>query len=242
MPVQRPLWRIARFAAGLAAAGALCGAANAQSANPTSVTCAQADIRIVFTEPGRTDLICNAARAAIGFLASIGVPQRAPVTVRVVDAIPGGYNGAIGCYDWTDESVYIRGSAALIGKAAAPRPFGVEDNAALYESFVAHEVAHAVSAASFRAAPAPIVAQEYIAGVVQFAVMAAGERQRILAHTKGDGFDEPADINLLAYQLDPSRFAVEAYRHFVKQGDHGADFVQALLAGTIHLQDYVPIY
>ena len=242
MTVQRPLWRIAWFAAGLAAAGASCATAIAQNASPTEVTCQHADVHIVLGEASRTDLICSAAQAAISFLAAIGVPQRAPVTIRVVSAVPGGYKNAIGCYNWADRSVYIRGSTACLGKAGAPRPFGVPNSPTLYKSFVAHEVAHAISAASFTSTPPPITAQEYIAGVVQFAVMDARQRRQILARTKGDGFDSPSDINLLAYQLDPSWFAVEAYRHFVRQKDHGREFVHGLLSGAIHLQDYVPIY
>jgi hypothetical protein len=52
----------------------------------------------------------------------------------------------------------------------------------------------------------------------------------------GDGFDEVMEINSLSYQLNPARFAIEAYRHYQKPGN-GASFIEKVLAGTVWLRD-----
>ena len=44
------------------------------------------------------------------------------------------------------------------------------------------------------------------------------------------------EISLLAYQMDPGWFAVEAYRHFVRP-ENGAGFVARLTSGEIVLRD-----
>lgn len=40
----------------------------------------------------------------------------------------------------------------------------------------------------------------------------------------------------LVYEIDPARFAVEAYRHFTKIED-GPNFIQKLLQGEVRLRD-----
>ena len=74
------------------------------------------------------------------------------------------------------------------------------------------------------------------AAVVQIGVIDPAERNHLLDNLAGEGFDEISEINLLAYQFDPARFAVEAYRHFEKPGN-GTAFIGALLSGAIVLQD-----
>jgi len=237
MQACRPLWRFGPFQSNLAVAALFLMMADPRSVHALEVTCARADVHIHLEEAGSTGLICGAAEQAIRFMASIGLRQEATIQINVVSTIPGGYDDAMGCYDWSHKSVSCRGSEAFLGSADRPRPFGIEMNESIYKSFVAHEVAHAVAAASFDYKTPSVAAQEYIAAVVQFSVMAARPREAILSRFEGDGFDAPSEINLLAYQVDPARFAVEVHRHFMKPGN-GRDFVHALLSGSVKLRDY----
>lgn len=225
-----------RFALALAVAMALLLSGVPIAKSAFDLDCAQADVQLTVEEPTETDLVCAAAGAAINFMKSIGIRQRAPVKINVVSQIPGEQPEAIGCHDRTTDTVYIRGSSACVDDSAGPTIFGLRGNTDLYGSLVAHEVAHAVSARNFGYSKPSVTAQEYIAAVVQLSVMDQKPRRAFLDHFPGDGFDSPSEITLLAYQLDPARFIAESYRHFHKQKD-GAGFVADLLSGTIKLRD-----
>ena len=210
--------------------------AEAGEASAPSFRCSGTDAVIRLEAPANTDWICEGAAAAIDFLGAIGVPQRATVEINIVETLPSGLRDAVGCYDWLHGDIHVLGSDRCIRDTEAPQAFRVPNDAGIYRSYVAHEVAHALAAGSFGFAHPSAAAQEYIAGVVQLSVLEPGQRSEILSRFPGDGYDGAVEINFLNYQLDPGRFAVEAYRHFMKQKDGGA-FVERLLSGDIRLKD-----
>ena len=61
--------------------------------------------------------------------------------------------------------------------------------------------------------------------------MAPSLRERILTLRPGSGFDNEHQINELIYALDPTWFAVESYRHWLRQPDPPA-FLRRVLDGA----------
>lgn len=198
--------------------------------------CANVDAAVShIAEPG-TDLICEGAADAIQFLGSIGVQQKSRVEVNVVDLLPAGLQNAVGCYDWVNDDVFLLGTSACLEGEGVPQAFKVPNDPEIYKSYVAHEVAHAIATQNFAFDTPSRAAHEYIAGVVQLSVLGVEKRSGILNQFSGDGFDKDVEINFLVYEINPARFAVEAYRHFVKIED-GPDFIRKLLQGEVRLRD-----
>lgn len=100
----------------------------------------------------------------------------------------------------------------------------------MYRSLVIHEVAHAVASCNFSIADPTVHAQEYIAYVAMFATMDAVFRTRILAANPVPGFENESEINELTYAMDPTRFGVQAYRHYLEEA-HGDAFLRKTLNG-----------
>ena len=63
---------------------------------------------------------------------------------------------------------------------------------------------------------------------------AAETTAQALARNPGEGYDADAQINSTIYLIDPTRFAVESYRHFLRP-ENGMRFLHEVLAGRIRL-------
>lgn len=220
-------WSAARRAGVLLAVAALGAAPGARA---IEYRCAGADV--VVHAPLRADAraACEGARAALDFLAGQGL--RAPGTIRVdvVAELPDAANSeAIGAYLHEERRAYILTYEAFL---AQTRMFELPGDRDLYRSLAAHEVAHVVAAANFAVAKPLIEAQEYVAYVAQIASMPPKVRERVLAQYPGPGFGSDLEINAFTYLVDPDRFGVGVYRHFMRPGN-GTAFLARVLAGRI---------
>ena len=172
--------------------------------------------------------ICRSAGDALTFFGQLGIYLSHPLVVEVVPDLPESVSRtAIGCYLEEERKVLILTFAAFQGRRDW---FGIPVSRSMYRSLVTHEVAHAVAGCNFAIPDPAIQAQEYVAYVAMFAMMAPDFRARVLAKNPGTGFNSELQMNEITYMFDPMRFGVEAYRHYLKQG-HGTDFLLKVLSG-----------
>ncbi|WP_316298898.1 DUF6639 family protein [Aliisedimentitalea sp. MJ-SS2] len=216
---------------------ALFGGADVAQAGP--VRCPDVDVVVEQQLNGDLAVICRGARRAITFLAEQGAPQRAPVRIDVVSVLPTGHPEAVGCFDAAAGKAYVVGRDACVGDGKRMSAFLVPFDARVYESYVAHEVAHAIAAQNFEVAAPSRTSHEYIAAVVQLGAMDGVLRDEILSVMPGQGFDRDMEINLFGYQVDPGYFAAQSYRHFQMPGN-GAGYFTKLFSGQVLLPDYEP--
>jgi len=108
--------------------------------------------------------------------------------------------------------------------------FGLEIDRRLYESIVSHEVAHALASCTASSRPLSTRATEYIAAVTMLMTMDPVRLNALLAANPGIAFEDESEISEMAYALNPMRFGVMAYRHYLRQPDR-AGFIQEILAG-----------
>jgi hypothetical protein len=179
-----------------------------------------------------SERICAAATRALAFLRAAGLSPPASIEIRPLEqrrrsdaAQPlGQYDGGTGVV------ALIRYEAAVSASRAHAPAFGLPMSPELWQSFVGHEVAHAVVAAHFTAVAARrAAAGEYVAAVVQLSTMPQGLLRAILERYDAAAFGEAADITMLLYQMNPAVFAVKAYRHRVALGDEWPAFLAMLL-------------
>lgn len=171
---------------------------------------------------------CAGAADAASFLSAQGLDTSKPVGLELVDALPGHASAsAVGCYLDAERRAFVLTYAAFRKRKTW---FGLPIDPALYRSLVAHEVAHAIAAASFRVEHPTIQAKEYIAYVTMFSKMIPAQRERVLAKFPGEGFKGDWQMTTTIYLLDPLRFGAQAYRHFLKP-EHGSRYLHDILAG-----------
>lgn len=104
----------------------------------------------------------------------------------------------------------------------------------LYETIASHEVAHALTSCAAASLPLTTEATEYIAFVTMFETMDPAARRQALSLYPGEAFESVWDINGLSYGLNPIRFGVLAYRHYLSQVDRSGllrDILNGLVLG-----------
>jgi hypothetical protein len=231
-----------RGAAGFALACALAAASSAGSAATPTLTTPRpiAEIRcdsgsVVVRSRNRADarIACDGSQAAIEFLASQGLDVESPITIEIVDVLPEAAGpSSVGCYLDSEKRVEVLGYSAF---KRCKTWFGLPIDRSLYRSLVAHEVAHSIAACNFKVERPVIAAHEYIAYVTTFATMAPGQRDLVLAQYPGEGFDHDREMNSTIYLIDPMRFGVKAYLHFLKPAN-GRDYLHSVLGGNALLE------
>jgi len=171
---------------------------------------------------------CAGAIEAMNFLGVLGLVTSGRIDVRIVDQLPGSNPASrSGSYIARERCAYL---LTLLKLQEAGTPFDLPVDQVLFRSIAAHEVAHVIAAANFSIASPRIEAQEYIAYVTMLAMMPPDQREALLARFPGQAFATEMAINTFTYLLDPLRFGVQAYRHFLKE-ENGKQFIQQILTG-----------
>jgi hypothetical protein len=212
-----------------AAVAALSFALTGPVALAESLRCAGTNVTVQGPDRAEVQSTCRGVVDAVTFLASLGLDAGAAGELRLVEALPAIQGGAAayGCKVKAEGRIYVLNLSECSKLPLAP---GVEVDATVHRSLVAHEIGHHVAAANFRMTEPTTVAHEYIAYVTMFAAMERKARERILAQYPGEGFESEREIGLTIYLMDPTRFGVYAYRHFMRPGN-GASFMEAVLSG-----------
>lgn len=195
------------------------------------VRCPGSGIQVPGWNAEERDRVCSAAAAAIAFFEAAGVAYRAhDLTIRPLP--PGGEEDScvVGRYDvLRNEILVLDYEAATVESRKHPPAFDMPMSPALWQSFVGHETAHAVAEQNFAAGVRRPTASEYIAVVVQLAMLSPDLREVILERYTAKGFEGARDISMFSYEFDPAVFAVMAYRHYAALGDRGPRFIARLL-------------
>jgi hypothetical protein len=197
------------------------------------VRCEAQNVSVRSPSPTDAKLACKGARDAIGFLAAHGFDVVRDVSIELVPKLTrvAGASAA-GCYLESEQRVLILTFREF---KKFKTWFNVPIDASLYRGLVAHEVAHALGACNFKVATSSIQAKEYIAYVTMLATTAPAQRERVLSEFPGQGFEGDWQMNTTIYLVDPMRFGVQAYRHFLKPAN-GRDYLHAILAGKVMIE------
>lgn len=175
------------------------------------------------------ELACKAAGKALAFMRNQGFEVNTRFSLYLVDR-PLSLHGTEvkGTYDSRRFRIEVPSFSQAQVMAQRHPPFGMSMCEDMWQSFVVHEVAHAVAQANFNLLEPPLEAHEYIAYVVQIATLPEPLRQRLLASFDTLAFRHERQISRTFLQLEPEVFAVKAYRHFSAHPDPQA-FFQRLL-------------
>ena len=179
------------------------------------------------------ELACAGAADAVAFLARQGFTVDTVMRIDVLDSVFLHTSDSpsfriLGQFDAKQNRIKVTSIAGQREMAKEKPIFGVPYDVASFRSVVAHEVAHAIAEDNFRVEEPTRMAHEYIACIVQMAIMPPRLSQQIFESTPGEAFESELEINPLIYGLNPNLFAVKAYRHYLSPGV-GMTFLQTLL-------------
>lgn len=187
-------------------------------------------VTVIAAQREDADSACDGARRALGFLARLGLDGPADTTIAIVPALPGELAGrALGCYVPATRRILMVSYAAF---EAGGGWFGMPPSRELYRAVASHEVGHAVVGCHAAPRPLPVAAHEYVAYVVLFATMDPPLRAAILARFPGSGFRTSGQISDVAHVVNPNRFGVDAWRHFLRVDDRER-WLKRVIAGEV---------
>lgn len=222
---MRMWWVLGWGMACLALLGAWSAAVRAEPAGPG---CGLEQLRIVGANERDAADVCAGAARALSFYAEHGLALTKPVTLAVASQLPPGLPPtAAGIFLTGERRIHMLSFDAFRQFRTWLR---LPIDRSMYQSLVAHEVAHAVTDANFLIPRPSIHAKEYLAYVALFATMTPALRERVLHAIPGQGFADEGRISFIVYMFDPMFFGAQAYRHYLKLDDRTA-FLRAVLAG-----------
>ncbi|TYC62516.1 hypothetical protein FMN52_01805 [Marinobacter sp. BW6] len=203
--------------------------ANASAYSAKLITCAAPGVNVYSYEAEDGDLACQAVGSTLAFMKSMGFHVDTRFTIELVDH-PLRLHGSevTGTYDSRHLYIEVPNFSQAQRVAGRHAPFGMFMSHEIWQSFIAHEVAHAVAQANFRLAKPGLAAHEYIAYVVQLATLPKETSEELLERFDNSPFRHERQINRVFLELDPEVFAVKAYRHYLAQPDP-SEFFQRLL-------------
>lgn len=202
---------------------------NAPGYSATRVACPVPGVTVFSDSAEEGELACQAIGTTLEFMRRQGFRVDARFTLDLVNrplSLHG--NEVKGTYDSRRFHIEVPSLSQAQLMAQRHQPFRMSMCHAMWQSFIAHEVAHAVAQANFRVSKPQLEAHEYIAYVVQIATLPEALRQQLLVEFDSQAFQHERQISQIFLQLAPEVFAVKAYRHYLAQPDPEA-FFQRLL-------------
>jgi hypothetical protein len=201
------------------------------SVHSVRINCKHKDIVVIAEKETDCEAVCDAVEIGEPFLASVDLPIPMGIAIKLFKNLSrSGQHNSIGCYDPRNHEIRVLTiEAALNASSLSPTEFGILMNRAIWQSYVIHEIAHASSEKKFATGVSKCAASEYISSVVQLATLPETEREKILEnYSELSGFDNPGQITMTYYAIDPGRFTVNAYLHYSRT-ENGPGFIKKLL-------------
>ena len=211
-------------------------AAGAAFAGEDWTPCPDNDWEIAGADAAERALVCRGVGAAVEVLTGCGLEVKEAGRVRLVEALPVFCDeAAYGVFDAETREIRLGRPALCVEEAPTGSLFLSLPLEVAFEALAAHEATHALLYAAGLAG-ARRMEHEYIAGVVQHAVLSP---EHLAAALAGVGALPPAseaEFNPFFLSFAPAAFAAKAWLDFEARPD-GCGFLRDLATGAARLPD-----
>ncbi len=220
---------ILRFFLALAVTGlpALAGAEQA--------TCGGASVAVRAPSLALARSVCTGVDKTMLLLEQCGLGLSGPVRITVADDLPNLSHACFGYYDCDSGRILVRSPDSIADVSAESDLYLGLDPQVVFESIIAHELAHAAFAHVACEDAACLANHEYVAYAIQMWSLPPSVRDGLVAAFGQDAPVEPMRLNALIAVMAPHKFAALAWQHFNEDG-HGCGFVQDLATGRTSLE------
>ncbi|MDH3700578.1 MAG: hypothetical protein OEU46_04620 [Alphaproteobacteria bacterium] len=188
---------------------------------------------IVYEDHRDYVMACSATAKTIGFFRELGFLTETPMMIAMKESVQLERGFAGEAYGQCDPALgYIEVLSYESHQRMKTRDqiFGVRLNAALHESIIVHEVAHALADIHFSVMESPGAVHEYIAYVAQIATLPEVTRRNVLRRHSVAALASEKAINVFNYANGPQVFGVRSYKHFKQQHDYN-HYLRRLFSG-----------
>lgn len=177
-------------------------------------------------------IVCKAATDTVSFMVEAGLDVQGTFDIHLaerIDILPQ-QNLYLGVYKHQLREIHIPSYECCERLYKDECCCGIGLSRELHTSIIVHEIAHALTIDLLENEIGRVAAAEYIAYTTQFSLMPDELREQILTDITNEGFFSEVEITSLFHDLNPSVFAVKAYRHFIRP-ENGIRFYNKLING-----------
>ena len=186
---------------------------------------------------------CKPASWAIDQLDHCGLAIKERLTIEVVDDLRHPFGiPVVGKSDSAKFRIQVASPAQVRQLASKEIALAKVDLRALHESIVVHEVIHAVLWQQLDQLDndnMSEIAAEYVAYAFQLSSLPEVDRGYLLAAFPREPPRDLGPFNSMALQLNPLRFATNAYRHLTSVADR-CGFLSKIISGEVEFDDWEP--
>ncbi|WP_224982692.1 DUF6639 family protein [Geomonas agri] len=199
-------------------------------AETSRILCQHSTITVLAETKAMSDVVCEAVQVGGAFLKSLDLNLPDNLTITLSKKLPkNGQHGSLGYYNATRNEIWLLDYETACNAEQTTPLFGIPMTPSIWRSLVIHEITHAATHKEFTSGVPTYSASEYIASVVQFSTLPGADQEKIKGNYPGiSGFTSSAEISMIYYMLEPTKFIVNSYLHFCRQGN-GAKFVRKIL-------------
>jgi len=187
-------------------------------AHASRLRCADFPIAFEYEDFGEIKCVSETARAAITFLETLGLETTEVITIRLVDNFPFHQtDNLIGSYNPTSREIDLLTYSKTIELSQRNNSIlSIDLSEDIWCSYVAHELAHAISIQYINPEVENHTAAEYISAVTQLMVLTPESREKFLkTYQNIEAYKSMSEISVLYFWFAPNEFAVKCYLHFI---------------------------
>lgn len=207
------------------------------STSAASILAEDNKFRIYGASSNQAEAVCRVLIRAKAFFANCGITQTVPVDIHIVGQLRGDFeNALLGTCSPSEGRIELLSRADFRERLVEDGALAVIPPKELYDSFIVHELAHALYFQTVNGKPQCRAANEYIASSMQIAFLTEESRDAFL-----DSFGPLPDgsldrFNEFVLALDPLTFSANAYLHFIRP-ENGCQFIRQVISREVTFPD-----
>lgn len=200
------------------------------AAQPTR--CPSTNVHVYAEKQSDVPFVCKATTETLSFMIQAGLDIQDTFDIHLTDGFERSLQqkNCLGIYDHQIKEIHVLSYECCKQLYYGECFCSLNLSRELHTSFIVHEIAHALTTSLLENKIGRVAASEYIAYTTQFTLLPDYLRQNILTNITNKGFCNEIEITSLFHDLNPSVFAVKAYRHFI-QPENGKKFYNKLITG-----------
>ncbi len=175
------------------------------------------------------NLACQAMHDLIAVANIMQLDETYPLSMIFMDKLDvNGSGKTVAQFIPATMEIHVLTMAACKVKFGTEVVLGQAIDKTLYKSLITHELAHALLWQNMKTANISREMHEYFAYSIQLALLDDAYREKIILANNVEAFSDDAEITEDYYLLNPTRFAVKSYLHFLA-ANNGWDYLRSIL-------------
>lgn len=183
-------------------------------------SCADSQVVVHYVNVNELQMACKTVSEVVALADKIGLKQELNITIAFVDALNINASGkALATFKPETMTIQVLTLEMDRQQFAQDEILNRKIDLELYKSILVHELAHAILWVNKGNQSIARELHEYFAYIIQFTLLPESYRNAIVTASDVRGFSSRDEITIEYYLLNPTRFAVNSYLHFLKNNE-----------------------